>query len=248
MDLGINGRTAAVAAGSAGLGLGAAKALAKEGVRVAICGRDKTPLTEAARQIGGDVVTIVSDMSDPQNASSFIQAATEQLGAIDILVTNAGGPPPGTFASTDIDNYQQAFDMNCKAMIELCRAAIPSMRERGWGRVCAITSVGVKQPIDFLIASSVARAGLTSFLKITAREIAADGVTVNSAQPGTHWTDRVAKIVPDKESAAKNIPAKITGSSDDFGAAVAFLCSEQAKFITGTGLLVDGGQASGLLD
>jgi 3-oxoacyl-[acyl-carrier protein] reductase len=106
----------------------------------------------------------------------------------------------------------------------------------------------VKQPIDFLIASSVARAGLTSFLKITAREIAADGVTVNSAQPGTHWTDRVAKIVPDKESAAKNIPAKITGSSDDFGAAVAFLCSEQAKFITGTGLLVDGGQASGLLD
>jgi 3-oxoacyl-[acyl-carrier protein] reductase len=230
------------------LGLGAAKALAKEGVRVAICGRDKTRLAEAASQIDGDVITIVSDMSDPQNASSFIQAATEQLGVIDILVTNAGGPPPGTFASTDIDNYQQAFDMNCKAMIELCRAAIPSMRERGWGRVCAITSVGVKQPIDFLIASSVARAGLTSFLKITAREIAADGVTVNSAQPGTHWTDRVAKIVPDRESAAKNIPARITGSSDDFGAAVAFLCSEQAKFITGTGLLVDGGQASGLLD
>ncbi|MDE0846360.1 MAG: 3-oxoacyl-[acyl-carrier protein] reductase [Candidatus Poriferisodalaceae bacterium] len=248
MDLGINGRTAAVAAGSAGLGLGAAKALAKEGVRVAICGRDKTRLAEAASQIDGDVITIVSDMSDPQNASSFIQAATEQLGVIDILVTNAGGPPPGTFASTEIDNYQQAFDMNCKAMIELCRAAIPSMRERGWGRVCAITSVGVKQPIDFLIASSVARAGLTSFLKITAREIAADGVTVNSAQPGTHWTDRVAKIVPDRESAAKNIPARITGSSDDFGAAVAFLCSEQAKFITGTGLLVDGGQASGLLD
>lgn len=248
MDLGINGRTAAVAAGSAGLGLGAAKALAKEGVMVAICGRDKTRLAEAASQIDGDVITIVSDMSEPQNASSFIQAATEQLGVIDILVTNAGGPPPGTFASTDIDNYQQAFDMNCKAMIELCRAAIPSMRERGWGRVCAITSVGVKQPIDFLIASSVARAGLTSFLKITAREIAADGVTVNSAQPGTHWTDRVAKIVPDRESAAKNIPARITGSSDDFGAAVAFLCSEQAKFITGTGLLVDGGQASGLLD
>ena len=248
MDLGINGRTAAVAAGSAGLGLGAAKALAKEGVRVAICGRDKTRLAEAASQIDGDVITIVSDMSEPQNASSFIQAATEQLGVIDILVTNAGGPPPGTFASTEIDNYQQAFDMNCKAMIELCRAAIPSMRERGWGRVCAITSVGVKQPIDFLIASSVARAGLTSFLKITAREIAADGVTVNSAQPGTHWTDRVAKIVPDRESAAKNIPARITGSSDDFGAAVAFLCSEQAKFITGTGLLVDGGQASGLLD
>ncbi len=138
--------------------------------------------------------------------------------------------------------------MNCLAMIEMCRAAIPAMRERGWGRVCAITSVGVKQPISMLLASSVARAGLTSFLKITAREIAADGVTVNSCQPGTHWTDRVKKIVPTKEAAAHNIPVGITGDPDDFGAAVAFLCSEQAKFITGTGLLVDGGQATGLLD
>ena len=132
--------------------------------------------------------------------------------------------------------------------IEMCRTAIPPMRERGWGRVCAITSVGVKQPIDFLMASSVARAGLTSFLKITAREIAADGVTVNSAQPGTHWTERVRKIVPTEEAAAAALPAKITGDPYHFGQAVAFLCSEQARFITGTGLLIDGGQSMGLLD
>lgn len=177
-----------------------------------------------------------------------MEAAIAALGHVDILVTNAGGPPPGTFATTDLSSFQAAFDMNCLAMIEMCRVAIPPMRERGWGRVCAITSIGVKQPINFLLASSVARAGLTSFLKITAREIAAHGVTVNSCQPGTHWTDRVRKIVPDKERAAVGVPTGIVGDPDDFGAAVAFLCSEQAKFITGTGLLVDGGQATGLLD
>jgi 3-oxoacyl-[acyl-carrier protein] reductase len=106
----------------------------------------------------------------------------------------------------------------------------------------------VKQPIPFLLASSVARAGLTSFLKITAREVAADGVTVNSCQPGSHWTARISKIVPNREDAARGVPAGVVGEADDFGCAVAFLCSEQAKFITGTGLLVDGGAATGLLD
>ena len=248
MDLGINGRTAAVAAGSAGLGLGTAKALAAEGVRLAICGRDGAKLAEAVGVIGGDVVPIEAVLSSPDSGRTFVEQAIAELGHLDILVTNAGGPPPGTFENTDLDSYQAAFDMNCRAMIEMCRTAIPAMRERGWGRVCAITRVGVKQPIEYLMASSVARAGLTSFLKITAREVAADGVTINSAQPGTHWTDRVAKIVPDRETAASTVPARITGDADDFGAAVAFLCSEQAKFITGTGLLIDGGQASGLLD
>ncbi|MDA0824005.1 MAG: SDR family oxidoreductase [Proteobacteria bacterium] len=248
MDFGLNGKCAAVAAGSAGLGLGAAKALAAEGVKVAICGRDSEKLQSAIKAIGHGAIAIEADVSSPDGAVAFINSAIEQLGQIDILVTNAGGPPPGTFATTLPEHYRIALDMNCLAMIEMCRAAIPAMRERGWGRVCAITSVGVKQPISMLLASSVARAGLTSFLKITAREIAADGVTVNSCQPGTHWTDRVKKIVSTKEAAAHNIPVGVTGDPDDFGAAVAFLCSQQAKFITGTGLLVDGGQATGLLD
>lgn len=248
MDLGISGRTAAVAAGSAGLGLGAAKALAADGVRVAICGRDEEKLAAAAAQIEGDVVSVIADVSNPAGGKQFVEDAIAQLGQVDILVTNAGGPPPGTFGNTDLDGYRAAIEMNCLAMIEMCRAAIPGMQERGWGRVCAITSVGVKQPIEFLMASSVARAGLTSFLKITAREIAASGVTVNSCQPGTHWTDRVSKIMPDKETADASVLTGVTGDPDDFGAAVAFLCSDQAKFITGTGLLVDGGQATGLLD
>ena len=248
MDLGISGRTAAVAAGTAGLGLGAAKALAAEGVRVAICGRDGDRLADAAAQVGGAVVALQADVSSPAGGRGFVEAAIAALGHVDILVTNAGGPPPGTFANTEPDAYQTAIDMNCLSMIEMCRAAIPPMRERHWGRVCAITSIGVKQPIPFLLASSVARAGLTSFLKITAREVAADGVTVNSCQPGTHWTDRVSKIQPNREAAARGVPAGITGDAEDFGCAVAFLCSEQAKFITGTGLLVDGGAAAGLLD
>ena len=248
MDLGIKGRTAAVAASSAGLGLGAARALAAEGVRVAISGRDPDRLAAAAALIGGDVVSIVADVSQPEGGRQFVEQAIAALGQVDILVTNAGGPPPGTFRSTELPSFQAAFDMNCLAMIEMCRVAIPPMQQRRWGRVCAITSVGVKQPINFLLASSVARAGLTSFLKITAREVAGDGVTVNSAQPGSHWTDRIQKLVPNREQAAAGIPAGFVGDPEDFGAAVAFLCSEQAKFITGTGLLVDGGQATGLLD
>ena len=195
-----------------------------------------------------NAVAIEADVSSPEAGSEFINQAIERLGQVDILVTNVGGPPPGNFESTTPENYQAALDMNCLSMIEMCRVAIPPMRERGWGRVCAITSVGVKKPISFLLASSVARAGLTSFLKITAREVAGDGVTVNSCQPGTHWTDRVKKIVADETQAANGIPAGVTGDPDDFGAAVAFLCSQQAKFITGTGLLVDGGQTEGLLD
>ena len=248
MDFGINGRCAAVAAGSAGLGLGAAKALAAEGVRVAICGRDPERLQAAVAAIAGEVIAIEADLSSVEGAAAFVKAATEQLGQIDILVANAGGPPRGTFATTEPDAYRTAFETNCLSMIEMCRVVIPAMRERRWGRVCAITSIGVKQPVAVLIASSVARAGLTSFLKVTAREVAVDGVTVNSCQPGTHWTERASQVAKSKEAAVSKIPVGFTGDPDDFGAAVAFLCSEQAKFITGTGLLVDGGQATGLLD
>jgi 3-oxoacyl-[acyl-carrier protein] reductase len=250
MDLGIAGKTAAVAASSAGLGLGTAKALASEGVRVAISGRDSERLSAAAAEIGAvgaDPVVIEADVSNPEGGRGFMEAAIDQLGSVDILVTNAGGPPPGTFANTDSAAYQAAIDMNLLSMIEMCRVAIPPMQDRHWGRVCAITSIGVKQPIPYLMASSVARAGLTSFLKITASEVAADGVTVNSCQPGTHWTARIAKMMPDEETAAKQVPAGITGDPYDFGQAVAFLCSEQAKFITGTGLLVDGGATLSLL-
>ncbi len=238
-----------MAASSAGLGLGTAKALAEDGVRVAISGRDPERLAAAEAEIAavGEVVAFEADMSTPDGARRFVEQAAEALGPLDIVVPNAGGPPPGTFANTELDAYRAAIDMNLLSMVEMCRATIPGMQERGWGRVCAITSVGVKEPVPFLMASSVARAGLTSFLKITAQEVAADGVTVTSCQPGTHWTDRIRQLTSSREEAAARVPAGIVGDAYHFGQAVAFLCSEQAKFITGTGLLIDGGQSDGLL-
>jgi len=246
MDLGISGKAAAVAAASKGLGFGCAQALLAEGARVAICSRNEERVREAARRLGPTVVPIVADLSSPEGAASFVDQAIEAFGQVDILVANAGGPPPGTFASTTIEAYRSALDLNLLSTIAMCRSAVPGMQERGWGRVVAITSIGARQPIGNLAASSVARAGVTSFLKVLATEVAADGVTVNSAQPGIHATDRILEL-GSTEAIAKRIPTGELGSAADFGRAVAFLCSEPAKFITGTSLLLDGGAYPGLV-
>lgn len=243
MDLGIAGRAAA----SKGLGFASAAALAAEGVRVAICSRDEGRIGEAAAHIGGDAVAIVADVSTPEGAARFVDEAKAALGAVDILVTNAGGPPPGTFASTELEAYRAALDLNLMSTIAMCRAAVPEMAERGFGRVVAITSSGARSPIPFLAASSTARAGVTGFLKVLATEVAPRGVTVNSIQPGLHATERVTSLGGSLDQMAKNVPVGFVGSPEDFGKAVAFLCSEPARFITGTGLLIDGGAFSGLV-
>jgi 3-oxoacyl-[acyl-carrier protein] reductase len=186
MDLGIAGRRAAVAAGSSGLGLASAAALAAEGVEVAICGRDEERLAAAAERIGDACTPIVADVGTPDGAAGFVDAACAAIGPIDILVPNAGGPPPGTFASTDVEAYRTALDLNLMSVVAMCKTAVPPMQERGWGRVIAITSVSVRQPIASLILSNTARAGATAFLKTLALEVFADGVTVNSVQPGLH--------------------------------------------------------------
>jgi 3-oxoacyl-[acyl-carrier protein] reductase len=245
MDLGIAGMKAAVAAGSAGLGLSTARALAAEGVQVAVCGRRADRVDAAVAELGGDALGFAIDVGTSEAATGFVEQAIEAMGQVDILVTNAGGPPLGTFESTDLDAYRLALDLNLLSTVAMARAAIPAMRERKWGRVVAITSIGAKEPIGNLMASSVARAGVTSFVKITAREVARDGVTVNSIQPGLHLTERVREFGRPEDLAA-NIPARFVGDPDDFGAAVAFLCSQQARFITGTGLLLDGGATAGL--
>jgi 3-oxoacyl-[acyl-carrier protein] reductase len=248
MDLGLQGKRAAVAAASAGLGLGAARALAAEGVQVAICGRDRAKVDAAAAEIGG--VGLVADMADTDQATGFVEEAAERLGGvIDIVVANAGGPPGGNFASTDLDAYRTALDLNLLSSIALCQAAVPPMQAQGWGRVVAITSIGVRQPPPYLMASATARAGLTAFLKVLATEVAPDGVTVNSVQPGMHDTDRVRQLHGDvsPEDAARGIPVGRLGDPDDFGSIVAFLCSPQAGFVAGTSLLVDGGAFPGLV-
>lgn len=248
MDLGINGRRAAVAGASAGLGLASARALADEGVRVAICGRDRDRVEAAAASLPGHAVPIVADVSTTDGAIGFADRAVLELGGLDILIANAGGPPPGTFATTELDAYLPAIELNLLSVVAMCRQVVPAMRTAGWGRVVAITSIAVRQPIPDLILSNTARAGLTGFLKTLALEIAADGVTVNSVQPGLHDTDRLQTLHGgDPSLLARSVPAGTIGRPDDFGATIAFLCSDQARYITGAAIPVDGGTYRALL-
>ncbi len=208
MDLGIRGRRGRHRrrVERAGPGLAPGR-WPHEGVRVAICGRDAARLDQAAATIEGEVVTVVADVSTPEGASAFVTAAIAELGAVDILVANAGGPPPGTFASTDLDAYRAALDLNLLSVVAMCQVAVPPMQARGWGRVVAITSVSVRQPIPHLILSNTARAGVTGFLKTLALEVAGDGVTVNSVLPGSHDTDRLRSLYGgDASAAAADIP------------------------------------------
>lgn len=250
MDLGISGRRAAVAASSGGLGLASARALAQAGARVAICGRDRERLDAAVvdlRSAGAEVVGIRADVSGPDGAGAFVAEASAALGGLDILVPNAGGPPAGGFEDMDVDAYRGALELNLLSTVAMCREAVPAMRSAGWGRVVAITSISVRQPMEGLILSNTARAGVTGFLKTLALEVAGDGVTVNTVQPGLHATDRlVALHGGDVSLAARSVPAGVVGRPEDFGAVVAFLCSEQARFVTGSAVPVDGGAHRGL--
>jgi 3-oxoacyl-[acyl-carrier protein] reductase len=247
MDLALAGRRALVTGASSGLGLGCAQALAAEGASVVIAARSADRLATAASTIVGDVHMCVADLANADAISLLVAQANERLGGVDIVIANAGGPPAGTFADTDLDAYPAALQLNLLSMIALCKATVPDMRERGWGRVVAITSIAVREPIDRLILSNTARAGLTGFLKTLAREVAADGVTVNSLQPGLHLTDRLAGIYGgDVSELVASIPARALGTADDFGRVAAFLCSESAKFITGVALPIDGGASHGL--
>lgn len=253
MDLGLNGRTAAVAAASKGLGYASAAALAAEGVRVAICSRDRGRVESAASEIGRDAVPIVADVSTAEGAGGFVEQAEKALGPIDILVPNAGGPPPGTFASTDLKAYRDALDLNLFSTIAMCQRAVPGMRERGWGRILVTASSGGVQPIANLGISNVLRAGLATWVKTLSNELGADGVTVNQIQPGRIHTERVddldrsaserlGKSVDEIAAASRaTIPLGRYGTVAEYAAAAVFLMSGPASYITGTTLRVDGG-------
>ena len=246
MDFALTGRRALVTGASSGLGLGCARALAAEGAEVTLVARSEERLATAAASIPGKVHTLVADVSDTEQVAQMVERATDVMGGIDILIANAGGPPPGNFASTDLDAYLPALQLNLLSTVAMCKATVPAMSERGWGRVVAITSVSVRQPIPHLILSNTARAGVTGFLKTLALEVAATGVTVNSLQPGLHLTDRLAGLYADPSTVAQGVPTRTLGDPDDFGRIATFLCSDAAKFITGSHIPVDGGSYAGL--
>lgn len=242
VNLGLENRRAVVAAATSGLGLAAARALIAEGARVVICGRDEGRLAAAAKQLGSSSVPIRADVSTADGAAAFVRAARSELGGVDILIANGGGPPAGTFASTDLAQYPAALELNLLSVVAMCTEAVPDMRAQGWGRVVAITSIAVRQPLPNLILSNTARAGVTGFLKTLAREVARDGVTVNSVLPAYHATERVRRLHGgDWQRLGDELPVGRVGDPDDFGSTVAFLCSRQAGFITGTAVPVDGG-------
>ena len=253
MDLGIAGKRALVCASSKGLGLGCAEALAAEGVDLIMNARGAEALEAAAQAIrdthGVAVTTIATDVTTPEGQARVIEAAQ----GVDILVTNAGGPPPGKWSDWDREDFIKALDANMLTPIALMKALLPGMIEKRWGRVVNITSQSVRAPIPVLGLSNSARAGLTGYVAGTARQVAEFGVNINNLLPGIHATDRAdaldrgvseQKGISLEDARAEReatIPARRYGTRQEFGAACAFLCSQQAGFIVGQNLLVDGG-------
>ena len=241
MDLGIKGRVALVTASSKGLGRASALALAADGASVVICARGGDALDQTARDIeaaGGTVLAINADVTEPDAPARLVNAAVERFGRLDIVVANAGGPPPGGALDVDDAGIESAVNANLLTSVRLVREAVPHLRAKGWGRICMITSVSVRQPIPDLALSNVARTGLWAWAKTAAQELIADGITLNLACPGLHATDRVKQL--------GHTGARL-GDPEDFGKVVAFLCSEPAGFISGVALGVDGATVAGLL-
>jgi 3-oxoacyl-[acyl-carrier protein] reductase len=262
MDLQIAGKVALVVAASKGLGKAAALALAREGVHVCIASRDINTLNLAAEEIhtasGARVLAVPADVTVRQDLERLVQTVRQDLGAIDILVTNAGGPRPGQFTEMSDDDWLQAFNLNFMSAARLTRMVLPAMRERRWGRIINITSMGVKQPVPSLILSNTVRTGLAAMAKTLAGQVAAFGVTVNNVCPGYTLTDRIRSLAA--STAAQNgstsaeviagweasIPMHRLGKPEELAALITFLASEQAGYITGTTIQVDGGYTQGL--
>ncbi|MEX0319153.1 MAG: SDR family oxidoreductase [Ruegeria sp.] len=253
MDLGIAGKRALVCASSKGLGLGCAEALAGAGVDLVMNARGADALEQTADRIraehGVQVQTVACDVTTPEGQAQVIEAAQ----GVDILVTNAGGPPPGMWSDWEREDFIKALDANMLTPIAFMKALLPGMMEKGWGRVVNITSQSVRAPIAVLGLSNAARTGLTGYVAGTARQVAPKGVTINNLLPGIHATDRAdaldggvasqkgISLDEARAERAATIPARRYGTPQEFGAACAFLCSQHAGFIVGQNILLDGG-------
>ncbi len=257
MDLGLQGKVALVAAASRGLGRAVAEELASEGCSVIICGRTTDVLNatrdEIIRNTSASVLAMTADVSIAEDVMRLVQASVDTFGPIDILVTNAGGPPAGRFETLSQNEWAAATRLTLFSALELARQVLPGMKERQWGRILNITSIAVKQPVDNLILSNSLRAAVTGFARTLANEVATYGITVNNILPGYTRTERVeelAKMMAEREGIEPGeftarwehqIPMHRLGEPREFAALAAFLVSERASFITGTSIPVDGG-------
>ncbi len=263
MDLGLREKVACVAAASSGLGKASALELAREGARVAICARHEDRLLAAAREIhqstGAEVLPVVADVTHPDDVRRFITSAAEQWGRVDVLVTNAGGPPAGTFEDFSDADWEAAFRLNFLSTQRLIQAALPYMKKNRWGRIITITSVSAKQVLANLILSNAIRAGVHGLVKSLAQELGPYNITVNAVCPGPILTERLQALLENavrtqgltmeeaQSGWVSQIPLGRLGAPHEFGAVVAFLASERASFVNGVLLQVDGGMVKGLL-
>ena len=263
MDLGLKGKVALVAAASRGLGRAVAQELAAEGALLVICSRNAEAIKQTAEEIttstNAEVLALPCDVSNLDEVTGLVQSGLARFGLIDILVTNAGGPPAGKFETFDSEAWESASRLTLYSAVELARQVLPGMKERGWGRILNITSIAVKQPVENLMLSNSLRAAVTGFARTLANEVAEFGVTVNNILPGYTRTERVeelARMMAEKEGIRpdefiarweKQIPTRRLGEPREFAALAAFLVSERASYITGTSIQVDGGWVRGLL-
>jgi 3-oxoacyl-[acyl-carrier protein] reductase len=256
VELGLRGRSAAVAAASKGLGRAVAIALAQEGVDVAVCARtaEDVRTVEAELQASGvRTLGLPLDVTDPDAPGAFIEAAVEAFGRLDIVFSNVGGPPTGSFDSFSLPDYEAAVNSNLMTHIRMCLAAVPHMRRAKWGRILVLGSLTMKQPLEGLILSTSARSGVAGFAKSLADEVAADGITVNCICPGRILTDRIRSLAETRAQRTgesfdsslrmfeRDIPMRRIGQPEELAALAVFLASERASYITGTSIQVDGG-------
>ncbi len=244
MDLGLNGRVALVMGASRGIGRGIAAALAREGARVAIASRSLERLEEAAAEIGGEATPFVADTADAERLAALPAEVAAALGPVEILVTNSGGPPLGGALDHEQEEWEHAYRSLVLAPRALAGAVVPGMRERGWGRIVNVGSTSTREPIPGLNLSNSHRMAAVGFLKTLAREVAADGITVNTVATGRFATERLFEFGSREEveaAASAEVPAGRLGQPEEYGDLVAFLCSERAAYLTGAVIPLDGG-------
>jgi 3-oxoacyl-[acyl-carrier protein] reductase len=262
MDLGLRDKVALVAAASQGLGRASAMALAREGARLVICSRDEKRIAKTASEIesatGATVVPVVADVSNPEHVARFVQTAVSKFGRVDVLVNNAGGPPTGQIINVPDEEWSRGVQLTLMSVIRAVRQVLPLMQKQQWGRIITIVSIAAKQPINELLISSTLRPGILGLTKVLSNQYAKDNITINTVCPGLILTKRqeelsVSRAVDRKmtleeylEESARAIPAGRLGRPEEIGNVVAFLASEQASYINGVNLLVDGGSAKGI--